>query len=356
LRNCKSGKEFDVIMKTLIYDLNLEELSEKIVAFGEKKYRAQQIFDAIYPFCKINSFSEIKNIPKTLQEKLDEEFVLKPAEIVKTLVSQIDNSVKFALKMQDEEIIECVILSARDRKTLCVSSQIGCGLGCVFCETGKMGFKRNLSAGEIIFQLITANNFLQKTGEKITNIVFMGMGEALSNFENFEKAYSAITDQKIFGIGTRKITVSTAGVVWSIRKLITKKIPIDLAISLNASSDAERNEIMPINKKYPISSLIEAAKVYADSSDRVVMFEYVLIDGKNDSDDSATRLANLLKNVPCKLNVIPLNDCTSDLKCSNEERITAFTKIIHDAGIRVLVRRSGGRDIGGACGQLAGGL
>jgi 23S rRNA (adenine2503-C2)-methyltransferase len=340
-------------MKQNIYNLNLEELSEKIVEFGEKKYRAQQIFDAIYPFCKINSFDEIKNIPKNLQEKLDEEFVLKPAEIVKTLVSNVDNSVKFALKLLDGEIIECVILSARERKTLCVSSQVGCALGCVFCETGKMGFKRNLSSGEIIFQLITANNFLQKTNEKITNIVFMGMGEALSNFENFEKAYLAMIEQKIFGISTRKITVSTAGVVWSIRKLITKKIPVDLAISLNASSASERNEIMPINKKYPIAALLEVAKEYARTSDRIVFFEYVLVAGKNDSDESANRLAKMLKDVPCKLNVIPLNDCTSDLKCSDEERITAFTKIIHDAGIRVLVRRSGGRDIGGACGQLS---
>lgn len=340
-------------MKTSVYDLNLEELGEKVVEFGEKKYRAKQIFDVIYPFCKINSFSEIQNIPKTLQEKLDENFVLKPAEIVKTLVSKTDNSVKFALKLFDDEIIECVILSARDRKTLCVSSQVGCALGCVFCETGKMGFRRNLSAGEIIYQVITANNFLQKDGAKITNIVFMGMGEALSNFENFEKAYWAMTDQKIFGIGTRKITVSTAGVVWSIRKLMTKKIPIDLAISLNASSDEERSEIMPINKKYPIPSLVEVAKEYAKSGDRIVFFEYVLVAGKNDSDESANRLAKLLKDVPCKLNVIPLNDSSCDLKCSSEERITAFTKIIYDAGIRVLVRRSGGRDIGGACGQLS---
>jgi len=343
-------------MKTLLYDLNLEELGERIVAFGEKKYRAQQVFDAVYPYCKINSFDEIKNIPKSLQDRLDAEFVLKPAEVVKTLVSQIDGSVKFALKTLDGEVMECVILSARDRKTLCVSSQIGCGLGCVFCETGKIGFRRNLSAGEIVFQLIAANNFLQTSGEKVTNIVFMGMGEALSNFENFEKAHSAMTEQKLFGIGTRKITVSTAGVVWSIRKLITKKIPIDLAISLNASSDAERNEIMPINRKYPIATLLEVAREYAKSGDRVVMFEYVLIDGKNDSDESAHRLAKMLADVPCKLNVIPLNDSTCGLKCSGEERITAFTKIIHDAGVRVLVRRSGGRDIGGACGQLAGEL
>jgi len=341
-------------MKTPIYDLNLEELGEKIVEFGDKKYRAKQIFDVIYPFCKINSFDEVKNIPKNLQEELDENFELKPAEVVKTLVSQVDNSVKFALKLLDDEIIECVILSARDRKTLCVSSQVGCALGCVFCETGKMGFRRNLSSGEIIYQLAIANNFLQKTGEKITNIVFMGMGEALSNFENFEKAYLAMTDQKIFGIGTRKTTISTAGVISNIKKLIDKKIPIDLAISLNASSDDERNEIMPINKKYPIVTLLEIAKEYAKSSDRIVFFEYVLVAGKNDSDESANRLAKMLKNIPCKLNVIPLNDCTSDLKCSDEDRITAFTKIIHDAGIRVLVRRSGGRDIGGACGQLAG--
>jgi 23S rRNA (adenine2503-C2)-methyltransferase len=237
-----------------------------------------------------------------------------------------------------------------------LSSQVGCALGCVFCETAKMGFKRNLSSGEILYQLIVANRYLKTFDEKITNIVFMGMGEALSNLYNFQKAFYTIIDPKIFGIGTRKITVSTAGVIPNIKKLIEKKVPIDLAISLNASSDLQRDEIMPINQKYPIASLVEVAKEYAKNADRVVMFEYIMISGKNDTDDDAKRIVELLKNVPCKLNVIPLNDCTNELLCSDEERIDQFTKIIHEAGIRVTVRRSGGRDIGGACGQLAGNL
>jgi len=340
-------------MKKPIYDLNLEELQDKIIAFGEKKYRAQQIFDAIFPN-GVETVFDIKNIPQDLQIKLDEEFEFLPAKIVKTNVSSTDNSVKFALKLLDGSIIECVILYAKDRRTLCLSSQVGCGLGCVFCETAKLGFKRNLSSGEILYQLVIANNYLKPFGEKITNIVFMGMGEALSNFDNFEKAFYAIHDQKIFGIGTRKITVSTAGVIPSIKKLIERKIPIDLAISLNASNDEERDEIMPINKRYPIAQLLEVSKEYAKSGDRVVMFEYVMISGKNDGADDAKRLVKLLKNIPCKLNLIPLNDCTNNLSCSPEERIEQFTKIIYDANIRVMVRRSGGRDIGGACGQLAG--
>jgi len=342
-------------MKQNIYDLNIEELQEKIVELGDKKYRARQIFDAIYP-CGVNSAADIKNIPQNLQNKLDETFEFAPAKIEKTLISAMDNSVKFALKMQDGALIECVILCAKDRRTLCLSSQVGCGLGCVFCETSKMGFKRNLSAGEILYQLVIADSYLKEFGEKITNIVFMGMGEALSNFDNFEKAFWAIHDQKIFNIGTRKITVSTAGVIPSIKKLIESKIPVDLAISLNASTDEERSEIMPINKRYPIAQLLEAAKEYAKSGDRTVMFEYVMIAGKNDSAEDAFRLVKLLKNIPCKLNLIPLNDSSCDLLCSSEDFIEPFTKIIYDAGIRVMVRRSGGKDIGGACGQLAGSL
>jgi len=340
-------------MKRNIYDLNLGELSEKAVEFGDKKYRAQQIFDAIYP-CGVNSAADIKNIGQNLQGKLGEEFEFAPSKIIKMLVSNIDKSVKFALEQLDGAVIECVILSARDRRTLCLSSQVGCGLGCVFCETSKMGFRRNLSSGEIIYQLITANNYLKKFGEKISNVVFMGMGEALSNFENFQKAYSAISDPKIFGIGTRKITVSTAGVIPNIKKLIESKISIDLAVSLNASTDEKRSEIMPINKIYPIASLLEIAKEYAKTNEREVMFEYVTVAGVNDGDEDAKRLAKLLKNIPCKLNLIPLNDSSSSLSCSSEDKIERFSKIIHEAGIRVLVRRSGGRDIGGACGQLAG--
>jgi 23S rRNA (adenine2503-C2)-methyltransferase len=343
------------IRNSIIYDYDFDEISQKVVDFGEKKYRAKQIFDAIFP-CGVNSPYDIKNIPQNLQKKLDEEFEFMPAKVVKTLVSSVDNSVKFALELLDGNIIECVILSANKRRTLCLSSQVGCALGCVFCETGKTGFKRNLSSGEILYQAVVADNYLKACDEKITNVVFMGMGEALSNFDNFHKAYDALTNKKIFGIGTRKITVSTAGVIPNIKKLIDKKIQIDLAISLNASDDLLRSEIMPINKKYPIATLVEAAKEYAKSGDRAVMFEYVMIAAKNDDDDDARRLAALLKNVSCKLNVIPLNDCAGGFLCSCEERIERFTKIIHDAGIRVTVRRSGGRDIGGACGQLAGDL
>ncbi|MDR0305138.1 MAG: 23S rRNA (adenine(2503)-C(2))-methyltransferase RlmN [Chitinispirillales bacterium] len=340
-------------MKPIIYDYNLDEIMQKVVNFGEKKYRAKQIFDALFP-CGLSSIYDVKNIPRNLQEKFEKEFEYVPAETIETKVSSVDNSVKFVLKLLDDSVIECVILSAKDRKTLCLSSQAGCALGCVFCETGKMGFKRNLSSGEILYQAIVANNYLRKFGKKITNIVFMGMGEALSNFENFEKAYNVIVDKKTFGIGTRKITVSTAGVIPNIKKLIEKKISIDLAISLNASNDSERNEIMPINKKYPVTSLIEIAKEYAKDGSRVVMFEYIMISKKNDGDENAKQLAALLKNVPCKVNVIPLNDCTNDFVCSSDERIEEFTKILHEAGIRVTVRRSGGRDIDGACGQLAG--
>ena len=247
---------------------------------------------------------------------------------------------------------------SKKRRTLCLSSQIGCALGCTFCETGKLGIKRDLTVDEIVIQILLANQYLAKKGDekRITNLVFMGMGEALSNFDNFKKSIDIIMAKECFGIGGRKITVSTAGVVPNIKKMIDADMTIELAISLNASSDVERSSVMPINNRYPIAELLKGAKNYADHRGRPVTFEYVLIANKNDSDEAAERLVKLFRGgYPCKINVIPLNDCTTDgLSKPSEERIDRFSKIIHNAGITVTVRRSGGSDIDGACGQLAG--
>ena len=341
-------------MKQLFWDTPFADIQDFIVEQGEKKFRYKQIIDWIFKK-SVLSFSKMNNIPKKLKDALSNNYALSIDKETYTVESPSGDSIKFGLKLADNSIIEAVILKSKKRRTLCVSSQVGCALGCTFCETGKMGLKRNLTVGEILYQLAVANNYLAKVNERITNIVFMGMGEALSNFDNFVTALKIITDESLFAIGRRKITVSTAGVLPNIQKLIDNNIQIELAISLNSSSNEERSEVMPINNKYPIEQLMEQARKYAKFRGRDVTFEYVLIKGKNDSYEAAQRLIKLFKNYPGKINIIPLNDCTTDgLSRPEEDYINKFSKWIHNAGITVTVRRSGGQDIDGACGQLAG--
>jgi 23S rRNA (adenine2503-C2)-methyltransferase len=336
-----------------IYSLSPNDITEQIKEWGVPKFRAKQLIDWLYGK-RVASFSQMGNIPNTLKELLETNYKIGAVDAVYTVESPSGDAVKFGIKLDDGEIIESVLLRSKKRRTLCVSSQVGCGLACSFCETGKMGLIRNLSVGEIILQLIIASNYLEKEEKRLTNLVFMGMGEALSNFDNFYKAIGIITHDNCFAIGNRKITVSTAGVIPSIKKMIDNKMTIELAISLNSSSDEERDKLMPINLKYPISDLLVAAREYAQFRGRPVTFEYVLVKGENDSDDAAKRLIKLFRGYPAKINLIPLNDCTTDgLKRPSEERIDQFSNLIHRAGITVTVRRSGGQEIDGACGQLA---
>lgn len=343
-------------MRESLYNLDNTELKSLFSSLKQPSFRVKQILDWMYGKC-VSDFDGMGNIPHSLKASLAERYSLELPEVVHTIGSPSQKAVKFAFRSGDD-LYESVILFAEKRRTLCVSSQIGCALGCRFCETAKLGFVRNLTVSEIIGQVIRANQYLLAAGEKvISNIVFMGMGEALSNFENFKKVLSILTSESMLSIGTRKITVSTAGVVHNIQKLIDHKINIGLAISLNASSDDERSEIMPINDRYPITVLLKVARSYADFRGRPITFEYVVIAGKNDSTESAQQLITLLRNFPCKVNLIPLNDCTTDgLHRPEEAYIDLFSKKLHDGGITVTVRRSGAQDIDGACGQLAGKL
>lgn len=336
-----------------IYNLSPLEIEKKVKEWGQPKFRSKQIIDWLYSK-RVASFTDMKNIPNSLKDLLNNNYEIGNVEPVYTLDSPSGDAVKFGIKLHDGEIIEAVVLRSKKRRTLCVSSQVGCGLACSFCETGKMGLIRNLSTAEIILQLIIASNYLMREERRLTNLVFMGMGEALSNFSNFYKAIGIITDESCFAIGNRKITVSTAGVIPSIKKLIDHNMSIELAVSLNSSSDKERDSLMPINLQYPIKELLNAAREYAQFRGRPVTFEYVLVKGQNDSDDAARRLIKLFRGYPGKLNIIPLNDCTTDgLKRPDEDRINEFSRLIHSAGITVTVRRSGGQEIDGACGQLA---
>lgn len=343
-------------MKESLYNYDNRELLALFKSLKQPAFRVKQIIDWMYGKF-VSEFDEMRNIPHSLKGVLQEKYSLALPELVHTVGNPSQGAVKFAFKSADD-LYESVILFSNKRRTLCVSSQIGCALGCQFCETAKLGFVRNLAVYEIVGQVIRANQYLKGVGEKpISNIVFMGMGEALSNFDNFKKTLSILTSETMLKLGTRKITVSTAGVVHNIQKLIDHKINIGLAISLNASSDAERSAIMPINDRYPIEALLNVAKAYADFRGRPVTFEYVVIANKNDSSESAEQLIRLLRGFPCKVNLIPLNDCTTEgLYRPSEEYIDLFSKKLHDGGLTVTVRRSGAQDIDGACGQLAGKL
>lgn len=343
--------------KQNIKDLSLLEISENLLDLGEPKFRSKQVIQWLYEK-EVSIFREMRNLPTSLIEKLEENFSLDELSIKYCLESSKGDAVKFGLLTNDNKIIESVILIDGKRRTLCVSSQVGCALGCVFCETGKLGFIRNLSQAEILNQIIIADRYLLKNGDKkITNLVFMGMGEALFNFNNFTSAIKIIMDEKGFGIGGRKITVSTAGVIPSIEKLQNSDLNIGLAISLNSYKDSIRDNVMPINKKYPISQLIKAADTFSKIKRSRVTFEYVVIENQNDNKEAASTLIKLLKGVNCKLNLIPLNPYRkNNLHAPTEERLDNFGKILSDGGLTVTVRRSRGQDISGACGQLAGSI
>jgi 23S rRNA (adenine2503-C2)-methyltransferase len=260
-----------------------------------------------------------------------------------------DGTEKFLFLLEDDQTIESVLILDENRHTLCISSQVGCAMGCVFCLTGKSGFIRNLQAHEIVDQIIAVNRLIQP--EKVTNVVFMGMGEPLLNFDNVVEALWRVVG--FIGISKRKITLSTSGIVPKISLLPQKAPAVNLAVSLNAASDAVRDKLMPVNRKYPVQSVIDACRKYPLQHGRRITFEYVIIEGENDSAEDANRLVKLLKGLRCKINLIPLNTHEySDLKSPAYDRILAFQKILLKKNVRALIRASRGQDILAACGQL----
>jgi len=330
-------------------------LTQELLALGEPRFRAAQVLKWIYQK-RIDSFDEMNNLPKTLLQKLKQRFCVDKLAINYLLESKQGDAVKFGFDPGGGDIIESVILYDGKRRSLCVSSQLGCALGCRFCATGGMGFIRNLDLREITGQIIAANDYLQAHADKpVTNIIFMGMGEALANFDTFRQALEIIMHEECFGIRPRRITVSTAGVIPHIERLLSENIKIGLAISLNSYSDETRSRIMPINRKYPIRTLIEAARAHYAKFRDPVTFEYVLVHGENDTPEAATALIRLLKNTPCKINLIPLNPgAGNDQSPPPDTDLNTFGKTLAQAGLYVTVRKSRGRDICGACGQLAG--
>ena len=332
--------------------MNHEELQTLCIKAGESKFRGGQLFEWLYRH-GISSFDCMSNINKSFREHLNEHFILHTLTVENLLISKEDNSVKILFRTQDNHFIETVSMVENNRHTVCLSSQAGCVLDCHFCATGELGLKRNLSTGEIVDQLIYVR---ENTDQPITNVVFMGMGEPFHNYDNVLNASDIFHSPKGFNLASTRITISTAGLLPQINKFIKEKRRYKLAISLNASNDKVRTEIMPINKKWSINDLIKSGKEYSNQKKRLIMFEYVLLKGINDSEEDALELARLLQGIPCKINLIPYNEIEGKYQRPDETTITKFSEILHNYRdeYRVLVRWSKGQDIAAGCGQLAG--
>ena len=331
-----------------IKDFTLEELTKEMAAIGQPPHRARQIFLWLYTKY-VNSFEEMTNISKDLAAKLGEQFFIGGLELADRKEST--GTEKFLWRLEDGKYIESVYITAKTRKTLCLSTQVGCKFKCPFCASGMNGFKRNLTAGEIINQLISAQNLL---GCRMTNIVFMGMGEPLDNFDNLAKSIKIINDKSGIALGARKITVSTCGIIPGIRKLKNLGIQVELSVSLHATNNKLRDELVPANRQYPLNDLIEECKSYTTQTGRVITLEYVLINGKNNSTEDIERLAKIAKRIKAKVNLLECNEF-KDLSVSSigKEALVKFKNRLMASGVTVTIRRSKGGDIAAACGQLA---
>ncbi len=339
--------------KTLVYDLNLAELEKVFAAWGEPSYRARQVWQGLYRqfWDKAEEFSML---PAKLRARLDETFLFTSLRPIRTLESSDRQTAKILFELMDGQAIETVLMRYEDRRTLCISTQVGCGMGCVFCATGQMGFKRHLSSGEIVAQVIHFARLLHQQGEKVTNVVVMGMGEPFHNYEATLAAIDCLNHPDGMNLGERRFTISTVGLIPTIQRFTNEKRQINLAVSLHASEDELRSSMLPINKKYPVKDLIEACREYVSVTGRRITFEWALIQGVNDSVGEAKKLAKLLKGLLCHVNVIPLNPTRMfDGKSTTRERAQAFKDALETAGIPCTIRIRRGIDIQAGCGQLA---
>jgi 23S rRNA (adenine2503-C2)-methyltransferase len=337
--------------KDLLLDKDVAEMDEFVRNSGEPPYRARQLLDWLY---KKNTlfFEELTNIPKPWRIFLQESVHLSPFR-TSTVQTSVDGTRKYLFELQDGALIESVCIPMKAHFTLCISTQVGCALGCMFCLTGKQGFLRNLSSGEILGQILAARRDLP-SNDRISNIVLMGMGEPLLNYEQTVKAIRMMLAEEGLNFSNRKITLSTAGVLPGIVKLGQEEFTINLAISLNAPTDDLRSELMPINRTYPLSDLLQACRSYPLPARRRITFEYILLNGINDSPELAMTLATVLRGLRCKINLIPLNPtATTPYLPSPEATILAFQDILLRHGYATFIRASKGGDISAACGQLS---
>lgn len=331
-----------------IKDYDLEDLQKEFINLGEKKYRAEQVFKWLY-IDKVKSFDEMTNLSLDLRKKLEQNYTLCNYNIIKKQESS-DGTKKYLFDVLDGNAIETVLMQYHHGKTVCVSSQIGCKMGCKFCASTGIKFVRNLSAGEIVEQIIAVE---QDINDKISNIVFMGIGEPLDNYDNVIKAIKILNNQKGLNIGARHISVSTSGLVPKIYDLANEGIQCTLSISLHATTDEQRSSMMPVNNRYNIETLMQACKDYIKITNRRISFEYALAKDNNDNLEDAKRLVKLLKGMLCHVNLIPINKIDNgQYSKSTNENILRFRDYLNDNGIVATVRRELGSDIDAACGQL----
>jgi 23S rRNA (adenine2503-C2)-methyltransferase len=346
----------EVHNKTNLLGLNRADMQAFFTGMGEKAFRADQVMQWIHRYA-VYDFADMTNLSKSLRSKLAEVAEVRLPEVVVDQTSG-DGTRKWLLQLESGNCIETVFIPESNRGTLCVSSQIGCALDCRFCSTGKQGFNRNLTTAEIISQLHVADHALGKTpgGDRvITNVVLMGMGEPLLNFDNVVRAIDIMMDDYAYGLSKRRVTLSTAGVVPALDRL-RETSDVSLAVSLHAPDDALRDELVPLNRKYPIKELMAACRRFIEGKNRFhITWEYVMLDGINDSDAHARALVKLLRGIPSKVNLIPFNPFPqSQYRRSPQQRIDRFRDILVQNGLVTITRRTRGDDIDAACGQLAG--
>ncbi len=337
--------------KTSFYNFDLNQLEKYLVDHQLKSYVAKQLFNWVYKK-NVTDFNQMSNVGKANQDLLSSLFVFDNLEIVKVLTDDTKETIKFLFKLKDDNCIETVIMKFDYGYSVCVSTQVGCNMGCKFCASGTHKRIRNLEVSEIVLQFITANNWLKKNlNDHLSNIVVMGIGEPLDNFDNVVTALKIITNQHGLEVGSRHITISTCGLCNKIIDFAKVLPQINIAISLHASNDKVRNELMPINKTYPLAKLIATCKEYLTVSNRRLTFEYILLDGINDSDAHALELVHLLKGLLCYVNLIPYNETyLSNLKRS--KRVRQFFNILNKNKLQATIRLERGTKIAAACGQL----
>lgn len=356
----------------LIYDLTEDQLTNLLKEWDEPAYRARQIWQGLYQHL-YDTADQFTNLPKSLRERLSENVTFLPFTVKTYLDSSDGFTRKTLFELPDGNLIEAVLMrygdpadnlqivasptgrGAKNRRTLCISTQAGCAMGCVFCATGQMGFKRHLSSGEIVAQVLYYARMLMDVNESVTNIVLMGMGEPFHNYDNSMAAIDRLNEADGFNFGARRFTISTVGLVPQIRRFADEKRQVNLAISLHAADDKERLAIMPVNKRYTIDDVIEACRYYVAQTGRRVTFEWALINRVNDSPEVAQKLATRLKGLLCHVNAIPLNPTAGyDGWATDRQRAVVFKETLEQAGIPCTIRMRRGIDIQAGCGQLAG--
>lgn len=360
----------------LIYDLDLESITRFLQDLKEPPYRAKQVWQGLYQHL-YDSPEQFTNLPKSLREKLAENVTFSPFKVKTYLDSSDGFTHKTLFESPDKNLIEAVLMrygdpadnpqitssapnsenlrGAKNRRTLCISTQAGCAMGCVFCATGQMGFKRHLSSGEIIAQVLYYARMLKEENQVVTNIVLMGMGEPFHNYDNTMVAIDRLNDPDGFNFGARRFTISTVGLVPQIRRFADEKRQVNLAISLHAADDESRVAMLPVNKRYNIEEVIDACKYYVEKTHRRITFEWALINGVNDSPEVAKKLAARLKGLMCHVNAIPLNPTTGySGQATSRERAAKFKESLEQSGVPCTIRMRRGIDIAAGCGQLAG--